>query len=154
MPLDDFSASVRAITTAVPPTLALVMNALLPLSIQTPSRSSARVRSAAASEPEPGSVSPHAPSTSPRASGGRYFTFCAGEPNITMWLAQRELCAHMVIPTDASPRFSSSTRSEEHTSELQSLAYLVCRLLLEKKKNQPPCSRPRAPNAHDVAPQP
>src|SRR5687767_15668760 len=29
------------------------------------------------------------------------------------------------------------TRSEEHTSELQSLAYLVCRLLLEKKKKQP-----------------
>src|SRR3989441_7805452 len=28
-------------------------------------------------------------------------------------------------------------RSEEHTSELQSLAYLVCRLLLEKKKNTP-----------------
>src|SRR5205823_14493788 len=27
-----------------------------------------------------------------------------------------------------------SVRSEEHTSELQSLAYLVCRLLLEKKK--------------------
>src|SRR2546425_8242591 len=39
-----------------------------------------------------------------------------------------------------SPQFSSpgskvgETRSEEHTSELQSLAYLVCRLLLEKKK--------------------
>src|SRR5205823_8225859 len=29
---------------------------------------------------------------------------------------------------------SSLMRSEEHTSELQSLAYLVCRLLLEKKK--------------------
>src|SRR2546425_2588977 len=29
-------------------------------------------------------------------------------------------------------------RSEEHTSELQSLAYLVCRLLLEKKKNNGP----------------
>src|SRR2546425_4545749 len=28
---------------------------------------------------------------------------------------------------------TSRTRSEEHTSELQSLAYLVCRLLLEKK---------------------
>src|SRR3712207_7801330 len=27
------------------------------------------------------------------------------------------------------------TRSEEHTSELQSRQYLVCRLLLEKKKN-------------------
>src|SRR5205823_9738752 len=33
------------------------------------------------------------------------------------------------------PRMTSSgRRSEEHTSELQSLAYLVCRLLLEKKK--------------------
>src|SRR2546423_8637433 len=31
---------------------------------------------------------------------------------------------------------TSGTRSEEHTSELQSLAYLVCRLLLEKKKLQ------------------
>src|SRR2546425_4069876 len=31
--------------------------------------------------------------------------------------------------------FTGATRSEEHTSELQSLAYLVCRLLLEKKKN-------------------
>src|SRR3989441_3646992 len=31
-------------------------------------------------------------------------------------------------------RFKRIPRSEEHTSELQSLAYLVCRLLLEKKK--------------------
>src|SRR2546425_5369284 len=31
-------------------------------------------------------------------------------------------------------RSSTVMRSEEHTSELQSLAYLVCRLLLEKKK--------------------
>src|SRR6478609_11932203 len=31
-------------------------------------------------------------------------------------------------------RSRRSPRSEEHTSELQSLAYLVCRLLLEKKK--------------------
>src|SRR2546425_9600606 len=31
-------------------------------------------------------------------------------------------------------KMSKKTRSEEHTSELQSLAYLVCRLLLEKKK--------------------
>src|SRR2546425_5790034 len=30
----------------------------------------------------------------------------------------------------------SPSRSEEHTSELQSLAYLVCRLLLEKKKKK------------------
>src|SRR2546425_1483468 len=30
----------------------------------------------------------------------------------------------------------AAQRSEEHTSELQSLAYLVCRLLLEKKKRR------------------
>src|SRR2546423_6637761 len=34
----------------------------------------------------------------------------------------------------SSARSNSHPRSEEHTSELQSLAYLVCRLLLEKKK--------------------
>src|SRR2546425_3636017 len=33
-------------------------------------------------------------------------------------------------------------RSEEHTSELQSLAYLVCRLLLEKKKTTTPTQKP------------
>src|SRR2546425_4359485 len=32
------------------------------------------------------------------------------------------------------PTATTQCRSEEHTSELQSLAYLVCRLLLEKKK--------------------
>src|SRR5687767_15754036 len=32
----------------------------------------------------------------------------------------------------------TAVRSEEHTSELQSLAYLVCRLLLEKKKDIQP----------------
>src|SRR2546425_13351569 len=36
--------------------------------------------------------------------------------------------------TTSTASSSSATRSEEHTSELQSLAYLVCRLLLEKKK--------------------
>src|SRR2546425_1333422 len=38
-------------------------------------------------------------------------------------------------------------RSEEHTSELHSLAYLVCRLLLEKKKRSPPAisSLPQQP---------
>src|SRR6266404_6157953 len=34
------------------------------------------------------------------------------------------------------PAGSPTSRSEEHTSELQSLAYLVCRLLLEKKKHE------------------
>src|SRR2546425_1655115 len=35
------------------------------------------------------------------------------------------------------PEAPPLARSEEHTSELQSLAYLVCRLLLEKKKSRP-----------------
>src|SRR6478609_11831185 len=38
-------------------------------------------------------------------------------------------------PSMAIPAGAASRRSEEHTSELQSLAYLVCRLLLEKTKN-------------------
>src|SRR5207244_11274695 len=33
------------------------------------------------------------------------------------------------------PRYEHATRSEEHTSELQSPDHLVCRLLLEKKKH-------------------
>src|SRR3712207_7097202 len=36
----------------------------------------------------------------------------------------------------AAPNLGSRYRSEEHTSELQSRQYLVCRLLLEKKKSQ------------------
>src|SRR3712207_7040868 len=36
------------------------------------------------------------------------------------------------LPVDPRP----AARSEEHTSELQSRQYLVCRLLLEKKKNK------------------
>src|SRR2546425_10736104 len=36
----------------------------------------------------------------------------------------------------ASLGWPGEPRSEEHTSELQSLAYLVCRLLLEKKKTK------------------
>src|SRR2546425_5904309 len=50
------------------------------------------------------------------------------------------------VIVDEDPR-SPAARSEEHTSELQSLAYLVCRLLLEKKKRAekypataPPCT--------------
>src|SRR2546425_3738897 len=38
------------------------------------------------------------------------------------------------VIVSAPPRDHEGVRSEEHTSELQSLAYLVCRLLLEKKK--------------------
>src|SRR3712207_7807867 len=45
--------------------------------------------------------------------------------------ARGVICALPWIPSP----LPSSSRSEEHTSELQSRQYLVCRLLLEKKKN-------------------
>src|SRR5258708_16669109 len=37
---------------------------------------------------------------------------------------------------------TANRRSEEHTSELQSPDHLVCRLLLEKKKDEPRCNSP------------
>src|SRR3712207_7879889 len=43
--------------------------------------------------------------------------------------------ARVAAQVDAAAR--ERQRSEEHTSELQSRQYLVCRLLLEKKKNSP-----------------
>src|SRR5258706_5467468 len=43
-------------------------------------------------------------------------------------------CCEFQINTGRATRKFTSKRSEEHTSELQSLTNLVCRLLLEKKK--------------------
>src|SRR5436305_15084072 len=43
----------------------------------------------------------------------------------------------VAVPTDITdPAAVAALRSEEHTSELQSRPHLVCRLLLEKKKNK------------------
>src|SRR5438046_7082432 len=44
---------------------------------------------------------------------------------------------HLAPPRSLRGPLRSIQRSEEHTSELQSLTNLVCRLLLEKKKNTP-----------------
>src|SRR5258705_4996607 len=41
-----------------------------------------------------------------------------------------------VLPDQQAEKLALLRRSEEHTSELQSLRHLVCRLLLEKKKNR------------------
>src|SRR2546425_9224461 len=49
------------------------------------------------------------------------------------WAARRSRCAP---PGSGIVTEIEVKRSEEHTSELQALAYLVCRLLLEKKKTQ------------------
>src|SRR5687767_13756395 len=61
------------------------------------------------------------------------------------------------LTTSMITREWAAIRSEEHTSELQSLAYLVCRLLLEKKKQylNPPtltCSFPHATAPTDIYP--
>src|SRR5437899_8686382 len=50
--------------------------------------------------------------------------------------------ASVIWPSSStwSRTFRTSGRSEEHTSELQSLRHLVCRLLLEKKKNTKACN--------------
>src|SRR6266404_9161008 len=50
----------------------------------------------------------------------------------------RSRSATCCADADCAPSRSGrdAKRSEEHTSELQSLAYLVCRLLLEKKKKK------------------
>src|SRR5687767_12136570 len=48
----------------------------------------------------------------------------------------KEVGARLIVHTNEQAIADGTQRSEEHTSELQSLAYLVCRLLLEKKKKQ------------------
>src|SRR5687768_17869282 len=45
-----------------------------------------------------------------------------------------------------------TAKSEEHTSELQSRLHLVCRLLLEKKKEQPHQDKHQPPQTHDLPP--
>src|SRR5258705_1841805 len=51
---------------------------------------------------------------------------CRGSPGPTSWCSAL-ICSRICLRT---------SRSEEHTSELQSLRHLVCRLLLEKKKKK------------------
>src|ERR1035438_10738233 len=50
-----------------------------------------------------------------------------------VWRAAVE-CKHQVCGEPVDSGGAGRNRSEEHTSELQSLRHLVCRLLLEKKK--------------------
>src|SRR3712207_8662214 len=56
-------------------------------------------------------------------------------------------------PPPRASRGEHLRRSEEHTSELQSRQYLVCRLLLEKKNTTNPpdsCTRPSTCTTHTV----
>src|ERR1035438_10738107 len=71
---------------------------------------------------------------------GRVWGACAAA-RLWKWATlrpyQRPTCRRRAIPASASSvNHRMEDRSEEHTSELQSLRHLVCRLLLEKKKQQ------------------
>jgi hypothetical protein len=59
---------------------AFVMNIFEPLTIHCPSRSSAVVSVAPASEPAPGSVRPNAASFSPDVSSGSHCRYCSSVP--------------------------------------------------------------------------
>src|SRR3712207_7823318 len=54
-------------------------------------------------------------------------------PSKAIFVASGESTARLTTASALNPS-DVATRSEEHTSELQSRQYLVCRLLLEKKK--------------------
>src|SRR3712207_6917005 len=60
-------------------------------------------------------------------------------PDGTLWVADSEISALRSVQAAPAAGAQVATavgmRSEEHTSELQSRQYLVCRLLLEKKKS-------------------
>src|SRR2546425_5532055 len=55
---------------------------------------------------------------------------CVADCRLGKW------CWTWAAAPDSTASSPGGRRSEEHTSELQSLAYLVCRLLLEKKKKK------------------
>src|SRR3712207_8922917 len=57
-----------------------------------------------------------------------------GGSSVSHW--DVSLYANQLMEPDVSGDLIHSVRSEEHTSELQSRQYLVCRLLLEKKKKR------------------
>src|SRR3712207_7734132 len=57
------------------------------------------------------------------------------------WEQTERIMKHMILVDGARSGSWGASRSEEHTSELQSRQYLVCRLLLEKKR-KPSTSRP------------
>src|SRR2546429_1231814 len=58
----------------------------------------------------------------------------SAKPRLVWVIAQSSGTRSRVLSFNASRRVAMASRSEEHTSELQSRLHLVCRLLLEKKK--------------------
>src|SRR5947209_14941861 len=63
-----------------------------------------------------------------------FFSWQPGEDGIRSWHFVEESASRPIPPAWLKAGDISLLRSEEHTSELQSRQYLVCRLLPEKKK--------------------
>src|SRR5262245_64226497 len=68
--------------------------------------------------------------------GGSTSTPGIREANGLWYVGSRLLIPRVRDIRESLYRLAHDARSEEHTSELQSLRHLVCRLLLEKKKNK------------------
>src|SRR3712207_6853111 len=80
----------------------------------------------------------------PRSTLFPYTALFRSRPKQPLWSSSPHTRRSSTKSEESSPRSGSTagaftlrrcSRSEEHTSELQSRQYLVCRLLLEKKKN-------------------
>src|SRR2546427_1432235 len=80
----------------------------------------------------------------PRSTLFPYTTLFRSEAIAAELLASPRRCVNRYRsqPAREISQISPGQRSEEHTSELQSQSNLVCRLLLEKKKNTHICGRP------------
>src|SRR3712207_8895999 len=61
-----------------------------------------------------------------------------------IYFAETNQRVHVELSEELVARTRELIRSEEHTSELQSRQYLVCRLLLDKKKKKDECIQYRA----------
>src|SRR2546425_2089934 len=76
----------------------------------------------------------------PRSTLFPYTTLFRSKPSIetaaSSDIPSRRPISSGLVPPISLRQATTASRSEEHTSELQSLAYLVCRLLLEKKKKK------------------
>src|SRR3712207_8205337 len=82
-------------------------------------------------------------------------TYTSSRPPTLRWFLEKAFCSTALSTSrkrrcitsagTTSPSSAASVRSEEHTSELQSRQYLVCRLLLEKQKRTVPLSASQPP---------
>src|SRR3712207_8439871 len=85
----------------------------------------------------------------PRSTLFPYTTLFRSSPHLGRPKALRVGPSRVPRPRIRACERASQSRSEEHTSELQSRQYLVCRLLLEKKKKK---SSLRLPFTHVASP--